>query len=102
MMRIAALLFAIGTLYASSAWAQAGTAGRFDGSWSTQLTCDSVPNGPAGYTFALLLQVRNGEITGQRINEQGSQLSFKGKIEADGSAKIAVEGTAGDAKYNIN
>lgn len=66
-----------------------------------QLTCDSVPNGPAGYSIALLLQIRNGEITGQRINEQGSRLSLKGKVEADGSAKIAVEGTSGDAKYNI-
>ena len=73
---------------------------RFDGTWPAQLSCDPSKSA-AAYIIHLTLTIRNGEITGHYVGRDGSQTSFKGRIQPDGSAMIAVDGATGDPKYAL-
>ncbi len=73
---------------------------RFDGTWPAQLSCEPSKSA-AAYIIHLTMTIRNGELTGHYVGRDGSQTAFKGRIQPDGSAMIAVDGATGDPKYAL-
>jgi hypothetical protein len=70
-------------------------ASSFDGTWVVKETCDSTATFPAA-SFQYAVRIKDG-VLHTRFGEEGKpgSTTYDGKIEADGSATIAVEGTFG-------
>lgn len=100
MARLAFLFITLVGLCTTPAWAQS-VSPRFDGSWSTQLSCDAVGSA-AGYINHLTLTIRNGQITGSYVGGNGSQMRYSGKVEPNGSALIMVDGRSESPKHAID
>lgn len=81
----------------SIAFAQ--NAGRFDGKWSTKLTCPAKGN-TEGYTMQFESVVQNSNFHGERgtAGEPG-YLAIEGKIAEDGNAKLSATGIVASRKY---
>jgi hypothetical protein len=75
------------------------TAGRFDGTWNTTVTCDAKSNA-SGYTWHFVSTVTGNVLHGER-GTQGQQayLAIDGKIENTGKAKLTASGITGSAQY---
>jgi hypothetical protein len=69
----------------------------FDGSWSTTLSCDDTAKS-SGYTYEFKSVVKDGELHGEK-GKQGKPgwLLIEGTIDADGSAKLTVDGAVGSS-----
>jgi hypothetical protein len=75
--------------------------GRFDGSWTTNMSCEASTHMPA-YTWTFVSTIANGSFHGQHGEEGGpGYLVIDGTIGADGSAKLHAKGkvTAGKAGF---
>lgn len=84
---------------AQSTPAAAQTAARFDGTWSTKLTCPA-KGSTEGYIWQFESVVQNGNFRGERgtAGEPG-YLLIEGKIAADGGAKLSASGIVASRKY---
>jgi len=73
---------------------------RFDGNWSTKLTCPAKGN-TEGYTWQFASVVSNNNFRGERgtAGEPG-YLLVEGKIAKDGSAKLSATGIVASRKYS--
>ncbi len=95
---------AISLLLASApAWAQAS---RFDGAWAVDMVCPahrSNDDDAKGYHHAFPAQVVNGELRGQhRTDGEPGYHLLMGKIRADGSATLRLDGIVNNPNYAIN
>jgi hypothetical protein len=81
-------------------WAQSA-GGRFDGTWTTNMSCDASTHMPA-YTWTFVSTITNGIFHGQHGEEGGpGYLVVDGPIGADGSAKLHAKGTVQSGKAGI-
>jgi|GEM_PF-5708274 len=78
-----------------------GELGKFDGVWDMILAC--APVGPArGYTWNIEAKIQDGVFSAQ-YGKDGTPpcISFRGRVEPDGSALIFASGLSGDSRYNL-
>jgi hypothetical protein len=81
-------------------WAQAG-GGRFDGTWTTNMSCEASTHMPA-YTWTFVSTIANGSFHGQHGEEGGpGYMVIEGTIGADGSAKLHAKGTVQAGKAGL-
>jgi len=81
-------------------WAQSA-GGRFDGTWTTNMSCDASTHMPA-YTWTFVSTITNGILHGQHGEEGGpGYLVVDGPIGTDGSAKLHAKGTVQSGKAGI-
>jgi hypothetical protein len=81
-------------------WAQAA-GGPFDGTWTTNMSCDASSRMPA-YTWTFVSTITDSDFHGQHGEEGGpGYMVMDGKIGPDGSAKLHAKGTvqAGKAGF---
>ena len=72
---------------------------RFDGNWSTKLTCPAKGN-TEGYTWRFASVILNNNFRGEHgtAGEPG-YLLIAGKVAEDGSAKLSATGIVASRKY---
>ena len=72
---------------------------RFDGNWSTKLTCPA-KGSTEGYTWRFASVILNSNLRGEHgtAGEPG-YLLIAGKIAEDGSAKLSANGIVASRKY---
>jgi hypothetical protein len=76
-----------------------GTAGKYDGTWNTTVTCDPA-GGTLGYTWHFLSTVTGDVLHEERgTNGQPAYLSIDGKIGKDGKAKLTASGVTAGSQY---
>jgi len=78
-----------------------GDSAKFDGVWDMILAC--APVGKArGYTWTVEARIQEGVFTAQYGKEGVPPcISFRGRVEPDGSALIFASGLSGDSRYNL-
>ena len=75
--------------------------GRFDGSWTTNMSCEASTHMPA-YTWTFVSTIANGNFHGQHGEEGGpGYLVIDGTLAADGSAKLHAKGTVQAGKAGL-
>ncbi|MDR3764290.1 MAG: hypothetical protein P4M01_09370 [Acidobacteriota bacterium] len=78
----------------------AGAAGKFDGEWSTTLTCPPKGN-TDGYTWTFPGTIRDNLYHGERGTAGApGYLAIDGPVKADGSAKLTANGIIASRKYS--
>lgn len=78
-----------------------GAGDRFDGSWTTNMSCEASTRMPA-YTWTFVSTIANGTFHGQHGEEGGpGYLVIDGTIGADGSAKLHAKGTVQTGKAGL-
>ncbi len=97
-----AIRFAAALLFSSIAVCQSNPTpktGRFDGTWSTKLTCPE-KGSTSGYTWEFSSVVQNSNLRGEHgtAGEPG-YLLIEGKISDKGAAKLAASGIVVSRKY---
>jgi hypothetical protein len=81
-------------------WAQAA-GGHFDGTWTTNMSCDASSHMPA-YTWTFVSTITNSNFHGQHGEEGGpGYMVMEGTIGADGSAKLHAKGTVQAGKAGL-
>ncbi|SPE31228.1 exported hypothetical protein [Candidatus Sulfotelmatomonas gaucii] len=81
-------------------WAEAA-GGRFDGNWTTNMSCEASTHMPA-YTWTFQSVIKDGNYHGQHGEESGpGYLVVDGPINADGSAKLHAKGTVQAGKAGL-
>jgi hypothetical protein len=81
-------------------WAQAA-GGAFDGTWTTNMSCDASEHMPA-YTWTFVSTIANSTFHGQHGEEGGpGYMVIDGTIGADGSAKLHAKGTVSKGKAGL-
>ncbi len=81
-------------------WAHAAR-GRFDGTWTTNMSCDASTHMPA-YKWTFVSTIARGVFHGQHGEEGGpGYMVMDGTIGADGSAKLHAKGTVQAGKAGI-
>lgn len=91
-------LFFVIILLAITAGGQ-GTAGKYDGTWNTTMTCDA-KGGSLGYTWHFLSTVTGDVLHGERGTQgQEGYLAIDGKIAKDGKAKLTASGVTAGSQY---
>ncbi|HEV3430197.1 MAG TPA: hypothetical protein VG320_20145 [Paraburkholderia sp.] len=77
-------------------------AGKFDGSWSVTLTCQTGPDGAYSYTFHFPATVVDGVMHGERGDKgRGGWFMLDGKIEPDGSSMLIGQGLTSAPGYSV-
>jgi hypothetical protein len=72
---------------------------RFDGNWSTKLTCPPKGN-TEGYTWQFPSVIQNSKFHGERgTSGEKGYLLLEGQIQKDGSAKLSASGIVVSRKY---
>jgi hypothetical protein len=81
-------------------WAQAA-GGPFDGTWTTNMSCEASERMPA-YTWTFVATITNNSFHGQH-GEQGGPgyMVMEGTLGADGSAKLHAKGTVQAGKAGL-
>ncbi len=80
----------------------ARAAGKFDGTWSVTLTCQTGPDGAYSYTFHFPATVVDGVLHGERGNKgRGGWFTLDGKIEPDGSSTLIGQGLTSAPGYTV-
>jgi len=81
-------------------WAQTA-GGPFDGTWTTNMSCDASEHMPA-YTWTFVSMITNNSFHGQH-GEQGGPgyMVMDGAINPDGSAKLHAKGTVQSGKAGL-
>ena len=74
---------------------------RFDGTWDVTVVCPVHTDGALGFTYRFLAQVKDGILDGQHSDREGLSVTFKGKIQPDGSANLEARGVTADPKYSV-
>jgi hypothetical protein len=81
----------------SKADAAAKRTNPFDGTWIVKETCEKNARFPAA-TVQYTLLVKDGTLHARYGDGKPGQVTFDGKVEADGSAKVAVDGLTDPSK----
>ncbi len=84
-------------------WAaqSATTASRFDGDWSTRISCPNAQDA-LGYSIEVPTRVSGGVLHGERERAgQPGYVVIDGKIGGDGKADLYVNGLVGAAPYAV-
>jgi hypothetical protein len=72
---------------------------RFDGTWSTKLTCPAKGN-TEGYSWQFASVIQNNNFRGEHGTAgQPGYLLIQGKIADDGSTKLSATGIVASRKY---
>jgi hypothetical protein len=80
----------------------ARAAGKFDGTWSVTLTCQTGPDGAYSYTFHFPATVVDGVLHGERGNKgRGGWFTLDGKIEPDGGSTLIGQGLTSAPGYTV-
>ena len=75
--------------------------GQFDGTWTTNMSCDASSHMPA-YKWTFVSTIANSNFHGQHGEEHGpGYLVIDGPINPDGSAKLHAKGTVQAGKAGI-
>jgi len=81
-------------------WSQSA-GGPFDGTWTTNMSCDASERMPA-YTWTFVSTIANNNFHGQHGDEGGpGYLVVDGMIGADGSAKLHAKGKVSAGKAGL-
>ncbi|HEY1804647.1 MAG TPA: hypothetical protein VGG45_09205 [Terracidiphilus sp.] len=81
-------------------WAQAA-GGPFDGTWTTNMSCDASTHMPA-YTWTFVSTITNSNFHGQHGEEGGpGYMVMDGTVAPDGSAKLHAKGTVQSGKAGL-
>jgi hypothetical protein len=92
--RFALFLILAGVIFSGIAY-PAGD--RFDGNWDAKLTCEDTDKS-SGYTYTFRSAIKNSELHGEKgKNGKPGWLLMEGKIDADGTAKLNVDGIVANA-----
>ncbi|MBB3260798.1 hypothetical protein F4827_005573 [Paraburkholderia bannensis] len=76
--------------------------GKFDGTWSVTLTCQTGPDGAYSYTFHFPATVVDGVLHGERGNKgRGGWFTLDGKIEPDGGSTLIGQGLTSAPGYTV-
>lgn len=74
---------------------------RFDGTWTTILSCTNA-RGALGYSFEFLSLVKDDVLHGEKGTKgQPGWLQIDGTIAADGAASLYASGLVGAAPYAV-
>jgi hypothetical protein len=96
-MRKAVMLLGVCTLVLLPGISVAGE--RFDGTWSTKLTCPAKGN-TEGYSWQFASVIQNNNFRGEHgAAGQPGYLLIEGKIKDDGSSKLSAAGIVASRKY---
>jgi hypothetical protein len=77
----------------------AAAGGRFDGKWTTTVSCSSVRDA-LGYSYRFVSEVKDGNLRGLHGTEgEPSSLLIEGKIGVDGIGKLYATGRTGSKEY---
>jgi hypothetical protein len=99
-MKIRRFLFVAAVCAPVLLWAQTA-GGHFDGTWTTNMSCDASEHMPA-YTWTFVSTIANGAFHGQHGEEGGpGYLVIDGPINADGSAKLHAKGKVQAGKAGL-
>jgi hypothetical protein len=99
-MKMGKVLFLVAVCAPMALWAEAA-GGAFDGSWTTNMSCDASERMPA-YTWTFVSTISNGAFHGQHGEEGGpGYLVIDGTIGADGSAKLHAKGKVSAGKAGL-
>jgi len=75
--------------------------GAFDGTWTTNMSCDASEHMPA-YTWTFVSTIANSSFHGQHGEEGGpGYMVIDGTIGPDGSAKLHAKGTVQKGKAGL-
>jgi hypothetical protein len=82
--------------------AQSGkTTGRFDGTWTTVLSCPNA-SGALGYSFEFPALIEHDVLHAEKGNPgEPGWLKIEGTIESDGTANLYASGLVGAAPYAV-
>jgi len=81
--------------------AAAPAAARFDGTWQTTLSCPNA-SGALGYAYRFESVVKGGVLHGEKgTPREPGWLALDGPIEANGKAKLFVDGLVGGAPFAV-
>ena len=81
-------------------WSQ-NAGGPFDGTWTTNMSCDASEHMPA-YTWTFVSTIANSTFHGQHGEEGGpGYMVMDGTIGADGSAKLHAKGKVSAGKAGL-
>jgi hypothetical protein len=99
MRKLGFVLAAIILLGSGDAMAQSAAGERFDGKWTTRLTCPAKGN-TEGYTWRFPSVIEKSNFHGERgtAGEPG-YLLIEGKIAEDGKAKLSANGIVASRQY---
>jgi hypothetical protein len=79
----------------------AQAAGPFDGTWTTNMSCDASTHMPA-YTWTFVSTIANSNYHGQHGEEGGpGYMVMDGAISPDGSAKLHAKGTVQSGRAGL-
>jgi hypothetical protein len=75
--------------------------GPFDGTWTTNMSCDASTHMPA-YTWTFVSTIANSSYHGQHGEEGGpGYMVMEGAINADGSTKLHAKGTVQSGRAGL-
>jgi len=95
------VLAIIAAVLPSAAWADPPGVTRFDGAWTTTVSCPD-SNGALGYSFEAPTQIKNGVLHGERMRPgEPGWLVLDGQIGPDGQAKLYAKGLVGAAPFAV-
>jgi len=99
--KIIATIALCGLLFAASATRADAMQARFDGTWTTVVSC-SVATAALPYSYEFPSTVRDGVLHGERgVKGAPGWLQLEGRILADGSADISAHGLVGKERYAL-
>ncbi len=99
MYKLGFILTGLILLCSSGVMAQTSAVERFDGNWTTKLTCPA-EGSTEGYTWQIPSVIQSSSFRGERgtAGEPG-YLLIEGKIKENGSAKLSANGIVASRKY---
>ena len=99
---IAVLATAIAALLEASEASGAGAGvARFDGLWTTTVSCPAASDA-MGYSFEVPTEVKAGVLHGERLQPgQAGHLLIDGQIRNDGHAELYAKGMVGAAQFAV-
>jgi hypothetical protein len=91
----------VAAVYAPMLLLAQAAGGHFDGTWTTNMSCDASEHMPA-YTWTFVSTIANNTFHGQH-GEQGGPgyMVIDGGINPDGSAKLHAKGTVSKGKGGL-
>jgi hypothetical protein len=100
-MRIGYVVLTLAMIQAAPMSANSQSANRFDGSWTTTVSCPDAA-GALGYSFDVPTTIHDGLLHGERMREgEPGHLLLDGQIQPDGQARMYAKGLVGASQFAV-
>lgn len=100
-MRIGYAILTLAVMQAAPMAAKAQTANRFDGSWTTTVSCPDAYDA-LGYSFDVPTIIHDGLLHGERMRDgEPGHLVLDGQVQPDGQAKLYAKGLLGGSQFAV-